>query len=389
MSAACQQLFHSSNNPLAELCWVEASERALWVSFVPFEENVEIECRDGIVTLSAKTSGAGPGYHEFVVDVLDHLEKVVGFHWFAGSDEGDETGYREHRDVERLRREMVRQVQAVAQYILEEDLRNVRLSMPIGSNPVARGFASSPMGEWSDEWLRAVVRADEEEALALAMEFFPWWEREVGIRELTNFGKVLCWTEVRWVVPQNEAEERPVRVAIECFERATRRGASGVPVGELGELRELVNGAEEEKKPEPEGIGYRRGDYEYPLPGGWTLTLPGYFHEQNEEDGVFVFWFGDRTVRTSGMKLNPPAPAEDLLRSVGKGDMTGLGGLQANLAGAFESRRDNADECFLTHVVLAVEGRIFTMTFAYDDQSDEEWALQVARSVRHTGDAEA
>ena len=99
-------------SPLTD--WYSSHEAAdrLWLRVVPFEEDVELCVRDGVVEVSAKTSGAGPGYHEFVVGLLDLLENRAGLVWepASGEDSGDETGYRQHRDGHALRMEMSRQL---------------------------------------------------------------------------------------------------------------------------------------------------------------------------------------------------------------------------------------------------------------------------------------
>src|SRR5688500_18526094 len=103
VGAVIARLTSERGSPIAEWFWSHAEEEQLWLHVVPFEENIEFRIEKGLVVVSAKTSGAGPGYHEFVVEVLDTLENEVGLRWNHGEDEGDETGFREARHSGELR----------------------------------------------------------------------------------------------------------------------------------------------------------------------------------------------------------------------------------------------------------------------------------------------
>jgi hypothetical protein len=134
------------------------------------------------------------------------------------------------------------------------------------------------MGEWTEEWIRNVASAEGNDRFKLAEEFFSWWSGEIGAKERANFGKVLCWTAVRWVRPETQLEEQAIRVALECLERAQRDGAAGVSEREMGELRRLLEpDAEADAVPPSSGIGFRRRELNMSLPGQWTLRVPGYY----------------------------------------------------------------------------------------------------------------
>ena len=43
------------------------------LKLVPFEENVYGNWEDGQLRISARTNSAGPGYHAYLIDVMDKL----------------------------------------------------------------------------------------------------------------------------------------------------------------------------------------------------------------------------------------------------------------------------------------------------------------------------
>jgi hypothetical protein len=363
----------------------EAGAR-LWLNVLPFEENVELGISDDVVEVSAKTSGAGPGYHEFVVELLELWQKKLELDWQPESDEaGDETGYWQHRSRESLRAAMAKQLKGVANVIVERIGAGVMLNMPVDAVPSSRAFASSPMGEWSEAWIRRVASAEGDESLVLAEQFYPWWGSGIGPKELANFGRVLCWTAVRWVKPETEPEEDAMRVALECLERALQAGIEGIPERELGELRQLsAPDVDAPAIPRADGVGFRRRELEVSLPGRWTLRVPGYFHEQMEDDGALqVYWFGNRTVRASTLSFRGSGSAEEVLEVATKGQAQPFGGVAEGLIGGIQTSWDAQDECYLTRVSLVARDSLCILTFAHVDEADREWAMGLARSAKY------
>src|SRR4051812_39896471 len=75
----------------------DQGHRTLWLGLHPAEERIEISTTGGgRVVVSARTSGAGPGYHAFVCELLDAVGARLDVRW-QGPDPtgqtGDETGY--------------------------------------------------------------------------------------------------------------------------------------------------------------------------------------------------------------------------------------------------------------------------------------------------------
>lgn len=71
------------------------------VELHPAEEPVEFTIDNGTLKFSAKTNSAGPGYHAYLVDTLETVERQLGltWNWSDGSDDmGDETSFHSTRD---------------------------------------------------------------------------------------------------------------------------------------------------------------------------------------------------------------------------------------------------------------------------------------------------
>ena len=377
-----------AGSPLKDWYWSHKDGDRLWLNILPFEENVGLHIADNTVEVSAKTSGAGPGYHEFVVELLDLWKEKLDLNWKPEGDEddGDETGYWQHRNRELLCERMAHQLKSVAKVIVEHIGAGAMLNMPTDAVPSSRAFASSPMGEWTEEWIRRTASADGDNRLDLAEQFYPWWGNGIGAKELANFGRVLCWTTVRWVRPETTLEEQAIRVAIECLERAQQGGVVGIPELEMSELRRLLEpDADAHAVPSPSGIGFRRRELEMSLPGQWTLRVRGYFHEQTEDNGALqVYWFSGRTIRASTLNFEATRSPKEVLEIATKGKGQSLESLAEGLIGAVETTWDDSDECYLTHISLAGTGSLCMLTFAHTNEADRDWAIEVL-SLRSRG----
>lgn len=165
------------------------SELALFLH--PAEENVDISYDGRDVTLSAKTSSAGPGYHAWLVNFVDHIGERVGITWDwrdGDEDSADETDYHSHRDFGRLQAAMANWLQEFSKYFLNEsDLDSLNICLPLDFSPVHEHFAISPMGVWEREWFECVIRADADEIGDIAQTFFPAWRRSGGCPLLAQF----------------------------------------------------------------------------------------------------------------------------------------------------------------------------------------------------------
>src|SRR5262249_18486612 len=158
---------------------------------------------DGVFTLSARTSGGGPGYHAWLIALVDRLKDALGLAW-ADAD-GDETGYAEHRDFARLQQEHLTWLRAVAEQT--KDAEQAAINMPLDFSVLGDHFAATPRGFLDREGLLVPER------------FFAWWSEGHTPAFWQGLAETLAWSVLPWHVPTEE--ERPLyEAARAAFKRS-------------------------------------------------------------------------------------------------------------------------------------------------------------------------
>src|SRR5260370_13210027 len=90
----------------------------LAIALQPAEEALTFTFEPERIVATARTSGAGPGYHAFVCELLRGAGDELGIDWTASrDDEGDETGFFDCGDRVRLEREFHAFVAALARQL--------------------------------------------------------------------------------------------------------------------------------------------------------------------------------------------------------------------------------------------------------------------------------
>ena len=82
------------------------------LKLVPFEEDVYGNWQNGKLCISAKTNSAGPGYHAYLIDILDGLG-------VKPTSVEDEAGYYETRDYTALQNEMAHWLKVVGSMVVD------------------------------------------------------------------------------------------------------------------------------------------------------------------------------------------------------------------------------------------------------------------------------
>lgn len=354
---------------------------------------------NGAVRASVKTSPEGPGFHAYAVEVLDEVERRCGLKWQWR--DADETNYAVTRDFAALQEAMADYLRGLARVLLEQGPGtscSFALHWPLGwPRPCDVGFAYSPSGPWPRDWFERAATAGDDPLFAMCEEFFPWWRRERNGLFWANVGRVLLWSSIPWHPPANDHERAVCRVALDAYRRAQELDASiELPSVELDELQRLsvADMTETTEPPQPVGIGFRRRTIFARGTGDWTVRIPGYFYDSVEEDGsTAVFWFGERTVRLSSLEVGGksaavPTPDELLAGRVSGGinfefDRGHLKG-QASIGKSSEDGKD----FWMLQGRVATTGKLCFVTACFDDPEDQDWAVEVFKSVTHPGPAE-
>jgi hypothetical protein len=380
---------HDQPSPLKDWYTSSASDGVLYVTLLPCEESVEFRVANGRILCQAKTSTAGPGYHAYLVDVLDALRVGLGLDWRSGDDAQDETEYLSHRVYSRLQAAMADWLRQLGRHLCEraDGASPLLLGMSIGFRPVTSAFAASQMGEWPREWFERVVAADEAELARLAERFFPWWERGLTPMTLRGLALARSWVDLRWVPPEDDDERRLCESILDCFTRARELDRDlELPGTEVQELAALLAPDATLRAPRPEGIGFMRRDMALPFPGGWSIDLPGHYRSELEDDGkTQVYWFGGRTVRGSSLSFAPKTPRtpEQLLgpASPEKGELPLSLGCDG-LAGKYTYSAAQDGEGFVLTAQVAKHDGLCIISIYLEDEADRAWAESAAASVR-------
>ncbi|MDJ0942978.1 MAG: hypothetical protein QNJ30_05920 [Kiloniellales bacterium] len=400
-----EAIFQAVPDPLQHrLLHFQAHEGGMEVTFHPAAEAVDFGFGDdGELTVSANTSTVGPGYHAMLVELIEAIGPVAGIDWDWSDhdeDEGDETGYHESRDFGALQQEMLAWLKGLANLLLERhdgEIGQIALSMPLHYHLVTEQFAYSPLGFWDRGWFEALAAAEGERAESLAAAFFPWWNHPADAAYWRDCALVLAWTELPWTPPVDEAEQQLYELAVECFGRARKLDPSiGLPVAEIAEIRDLLSSDETGQLPKAEGIGFRRGQHRRPFGGGWSLVMPGYFRELDDEgdEGTTVLAHGERALNLSSYtfeaKTPEASPAADTVREMeaehrGRGFCATYDG--EGLTGWGSESEAEDGRCWHFQACIGKDGggkgQLCLLTFTYETATEgRDWALEVFRSVR-------
>ena len=368
----------------------------LTVDLHPAEEGVEFFFNEsGWLVCSAKTSSAGPGYHAFLVQLLDKVGTRCHLKWHWQDEENefqDETGYHEHRDFEELQMEMLQWLHGLAKMLLERDgCLEFSLSLPMNFRVVGDYFAASTLGFWDRLWFEEVAHREVSQLSAHGAAFFPWFEEGHTAEFWLKCGLSLAWVDLPWHPPNSEDEKERYRLALSCFTRAGELNpAISLPRKEMEEIETLLARPEVMAEPAAGRIGFKRRLMGQMLAGQWTIDLPGYFYSELEDEGrTAVFWFGGKTVRFTsfsvGNKDGKPVEAGGLLPAAGKGAASHAEAIEfqkdRRIGRAFLSPPEADRSYWMLQGHTQVDNHLSVTTVCFTEITDKPWAIQTWQSV--------
>jgi hypothetical protein len=339
----------------------QGPELAVTFAMHPAAEPVSLRLgADAELAVTAETATLGPGYHS---DVLARLAPIL--------DELDYTWSDTERDVPTAMCEwLAQQLRGAAPAV------QVRL--------VERPFVSDApvltmLGPRDAAWRDAVL-ADPKHAA----DAFPWWETGPGRAALSR-ALVAMWHEVPWREPLDAAERDAMRQADADLREAHDAAPSlALPWADWAELQDLLGGIDEDVREKSLGgratIGYRRGDLDVELSGGWSIRMPATFLGAWEDDDA-RYWAtdGDRALDFTSLTANDEGDSDRLLAvAPEKHDVI------ARLSDG--SRRGRAEvhhdgEVSVVHGLVCDAPHVALLTCK---GGDREWALATWRSLRRT-----
>jgi hypothetical protein len=236
------------------------------------------------------------------------------------------------------------------------------------------------------------------------MDFFPWWDDGDGPGALLGRALCLMWSDVRWRKPLDDKERARLARVAALLEQANRLDASlELPWREWQEileylgakptpLHELIARRAGKIPPTVPLVGYRRSPVSVQLPGAWTVIVPGGFVESWDEQGTFCAGEPPRTLWATTFTFpdegGAPVPAARLLHDddepggerlehtagalVGRAVLRQIAAQGATSPGHFELAAESA-----------VPGSIASLTIAYDDARDRDWAIATWKALTH------
>lgn len=313
---ACPQVAASVDPLLGQLVAFEEFQSGIELELLPGLEPLHLELTEGAAEISASTSGGGPGYHVYVVELIEAAAAAIGavVHLDDPADEGarfqDEGGYFHTRDFQGLEQEVSGWLHGIGKVLAEGNhWEEIALMWAIDRPRALFPGIVTPMGPQTRELF---VQAAEsvQAAPALGRALLPWWERGFTARTAANLALLLGWSELRWRVPKEERERQRMQQFVAAVERARQLDPTlPLPEKELAEARTFLEAEDEGSAPAKEGIGYFRGLVRATAPGGWTCDVPGFWYDGWEDDGETANWgFDGLNVRLSSFSADSELP---------------------------------------------------------------------------------
>jgi hypothetical protein len=375
------------------------AEPGFRVSLHPAAGDVRIRVAEGgLVTATAATAEAGPGYHTYVCHLFRRLGTELSIGWLPTSRDdgiGDQTGSFEsgrRADAERVLLGWLGETLQRACSARSRGAGQVHL-VGGGDRYKFEGAIATALGPRSDAWLSAAV-ADPR----IAIDIVPWWADATDARYLLNRALCLMWTDVRWRRPVDQTERELHERVLRMLRRALPLDPSlPYPWREWKELLDLSASdaddplaarvaAEARTGGDELLIGYRRHPVTV-VQNGWSLVVPGSALIRRTSDELWI-GDGDRAITlaaTGTASESGPLSPEAFLAHVGAHLGTDVlrhrDGAVAGVA-ALEVDPSSAVSVAVLDGYSAITGSGAAIRIVIHDPADWEWAIETWRSVR-------
>jgi hypothetical protein len=385
---------------------VDATERGaeLQLDLHPAADPVSITAdTEGKIVASADTSSVGPGYHTFVVRLLERLEEERIVVWarepaprpigappaWAGA----RTPLAERANVERAHLTLLARTVARALELRRRGAAGFQVGTRPGTQFQFEGAIATPLGPRDDAWLEQAVANPR-----VAMDIRPWWMDATDARYQLARAMVLLWTEVRWRPPADDGERVVIDEALGLLRRALPADPTlPYPWREWRELIELrgvddpitdrvATRAAQVAEDRPL-VGYRRRPVSI-VHEGWLLQVPGSFSERRtieewsgSERGRRITLAGVTTATETGMPMSGDWFLARVASDLGTDVMHHHDG---ELVGKARITTDPGSgvEVAVLEGFSAVTGHGAAIRVEFEDAGDWRWAIDLWRSLR-------
>jgi hypothetical protein len=357
----------------------------------PAAEDVEFTYEDDLLICSAKTSTAGPGYHAYLIEMLEDIGLRCDLPW-EWCDEGegfeDDTGYHADRHFPRTQDEMCWWLRAVANSVLDcapnaHHLISMRSNFGLAH---ADYFAASATGFWDRAFFEQAAKRHPSTLHNLGARFFPWWNKGLDARFWRNAALVLMWERLTWSPPEDDSQYAAYELVLTCLRKARELDPSiSLPDAETAEIRALLSGEQAFPVPAPGRIGFRRLNMRRDLTGGWSIAAPGYFYEKNDDDTV-IYWYGDRFIHGSSLSFGRDLPNSWEPGDRAKGALRVFTLDEGGRKGSAVLRHEEDSNLrrYLLFCKVHTPGSLCLLSVYFRDINDLDWARQVFESALHS-----
>lgn len=356
----------------------------------------------GFITIGGRTSGAGPGYHAHLADMLCRMQAACGLSW-SPDDVEDESGYWHSRDFGDIQESMAHWLGSLAAHLVEnlmdESISGLALSMPTDGVPDNDAHYAAHLLGWRErDFFRILVEQgiSEEDCAG----FFIWWNKEADGDFYRKCALSMLWCGCNWLPPYTLAEKHDCSSILFCLEKAwDENPRMTYPVREWKEVAALSGSTDivhelerrfPDEIPESGRIGFRRGNVFREIGDGWRMSMPGAMHEAPDEKdpNIDIYWDADRAIRVSRFTVTgPSASAESLLETLTNKEenayplvLRNQGKVLAKIC--HESLVENdGTEYYGTFFFAAVTGRALYASAFYNDPKDRAWAESMFASI--------
>lgn len=248
---------------------------------------VRIRANGDDVEVEARAYTVGPGYHAFLVSVLDSMQSSLGLQW----EWLDPTGYAHKRDFAELQSRMAEYFAALcgsllAQIDSDDSKSGAKIFLPADFGVDAqKDEILTPAGPVSLAQLRHWASIAGRELRTAAATFYMWWDEGFGGSFYRGVVLYWLWMDIRWATPLDSDEADFIIGVLDCYKSALEHHvALPIPPEAITELFALVEGTLPRPIADKNGIGYRRRIWKRPVGRHWWLVMPGSLVPSEEGD---------------------------------------------------------------------------------------------------------
>ena len=232
------------------------------------------------VEVLVKTSDVGPGYHAFLVSLLESAAARLGVTW----EWDDKAGYVQDRDFARLQDRMAGFLRDLSDAPDEHggsdaELAGCRINLDFDLEEVEARESEvlTPLGPKSVDAVRRWRSSDVATLGPAGADFFAWWGEGFEGSFYRGLALYSLWSDIRWAYPIDPKEVELAKRTLKWCREAVDRGVidPAIQPSIMTEIGDLILAKENRVHfPRPDGVGYRRRMMKKRLGRGWAITIP-------------------------------------------------------------------------------------------------------------------